>query len=339
MFHNKLGSVANKTDRILALVTVIAARCGVDQEHCRRAAELSKADLVGEFPELQGTMGRYYAQHDGEPSVVAQAIEEHYQPRFAGDVLPASGPGKVVALADKLDTLVGIFATGEPPSGDKDPFGLRRAALGILRIVIEGKLTLDLRELIDSAVAVLEKAGIAVSPEISDRIFEFSTERLTAYYSGKGFSSEEISAVASRSPTQPLDFDLRLRAVSAFRKLPAAGSLAAANKRIGNILRRAEQTIPGEVKPMLFRDTAERKLADAFAAIKDDVQAYFERREYRAGLVQLSKLRQPVDRFFDEVMVMVDDDGIRTNRLALLKQINDLFLQVADISKLQIAGE
>lgn len=343
LFHHKLGTVADKSERIVALSMSIAPACGLDAGHSRRAAELCKADLVtdmvGEFPALQGTMGRYYAQHDGEPADVARAIEEHYQPRYAGDAIPASGPGKVVALADKLDTLVGIFAAGEAPSGDKDPYGLRRAALGVLRILIEGKLPLDLRELLDLAVEVLEKNAITVPKGVGDQVFEFISERLTAYYLGKGFSSEEISAVASRMPTQPLDFDLRLQAVSAFRKLPAAESLAAANKRIGNILRRSEQDIPADVDRALFRDSAERKLAETFAAMRDDVQKHFSAREYRPGLVQLAKLRKFVDRFFDEVMVMVDDPALRANRLALLQQIHGLFLQVADISKLQITSE
>ena len=343
LFHKKLGSVADKVDRIERIAGSVAELAGYQTELCRRGARLCKADLVtdmvGEFPDLQGTMGRYYAQHDGEPALVAQAIAEHYQPRFAGDELPASEVGKVVALADKLDSLVGIFAAGEPPSGDKDPYGLRRAALGVLRILIEGELALDLMELIEIAVAAYSGGPLKIDDETAAQVFAFCAERLTAYYAAKDFSAEEITAVAVRNPTSPLDFDRRVRAVSAFRKLPAASSLAAANKRIGNILRRADQVIPDRVDPGYLTDAAEQDLNKVFIKIKDEVQAKFGTQAYQDGLVQLAQLRQAIDRFFDDVMVMTEDPQLRANRLALLQQIHELFLQVADVSQLQVTAD
>jgi len=342
LFHRKLGSVADKTARLLTVVTVIADRLGADTTACRRTAELAKADLVtemvGEFPELQGVMGRYYAEHDGESEAVARAIEAHYRPRFAGDALPHDEIAQVVALGDKADTLVGIFAAGEPPTGDKDPYGLRRAALGILRILVEGKIDLDLGQLFRDCGQVYRSAGIVVDDVVIEQVFDFCLERLNAYYNGNGFASEEIQAVAARRPGSPLDFDRRLRAVAEFRRMPEAISLAAANKRIANILRRAEDDIPSAFDTALLASGSEKILADRFSDLSGAVAADFDRNDYAAGLKRLAGLREPVDRYFDDVMVMVDDARLRQNRLALLKQIHDLFLRGADISLLQVAG-
>jgi glycyl-tRNA synthetase beta chain len=342
MFHNKLGSVADKVARLRRLAAVIAAGAGADAALSDRAATLCKADLVtemvGEFPELQGIMGRYYAQHDGEDQRVADAIAEHYHPRFAGDTLPGSELGRVVALADRLDTLVGIFLAGEEPSGDKDPFGLRRAALGTLRIMIDGGTDLDLEALLVETLRVYGESGAAepVGDGIAGRVFDFILERLNAHYAAQGFRQDEIAAVASRRPARPADFDRRLRAVAGFRALDEAANLAAANKRIRNILRKSTAPIPDRVNRKLLREPAERALADALSRLESEAVSAFDSGQYKQGLAALAALREPVDTFFDEVMVMTEDAATRDNRLAMLKRLHDLFLRVADISLLQI---
>ena len=289
--------------------------------------------MVFEFPELQGVMGRYYAQHDGEDDAVAVALDEQYQPRYAGDELPATPIGQILAIAERIDTLVGIFAIGQPPSGDKDPFALRRAALGIMRIVIDRQLDIDLRALIETA-ATLYPASINAGA-IADELFAFMMERLRSWYLDAGYETPVFDAVLARQPSRPLDFDSRMQAVRAFRSLPESASLAAANKRIRNILRKAETAVPDHYRQDLLVEQAEQALAGAIATQADAVQPLFARREYTRALSLLAGLQAPVDRFFDDVMVMADDTALRDNRLALLNTLSALFLQVADISLLQ----
>ncbi len=336
-FQQKLGSLGDKQRRVAVTATVVAKSLGQDTAHVIRAATLCKCDLltsmVQEFPELQGIMGCYYATHDGEDSAVAAAMDEQYQPRFSGDQLPTGVTGKALAIADRLDTLAGIFALGKPPTGDKDPFGLRRAALGVLRIMIEKQLDLDLHALIETSIATLPaelNAG-----KISADLFAFMMERLRAYYLEGDYDANEFEAVLARQPQRPLDFDQRMRAVHAFRRLPESVSLAAANKRIRNILRKAETPIADTFKTDLLQDPAEQALAAAIAALESKTATLIEMRDYTGALCELAALQTPVDAFFDDVMVMADDTALRNNRLALLNVVSELFLRVADISKLQ----
>ncbi|MGB5439497.1 MAG: glycine--tRNA ligase subunit beta [Gammaproteobacteria bacterium] len=336
-FQQGLGSLGDKQRRIAVTAAAIAKSLGQDSAHVMRAAALCKCDLltsmVQEFPELQGIMGCYYATHDGEDAAVAAAMDEQYQPRFSGDQLPTGITGKALAIADRLDTLAGIFALGKPPTGDKDPFGLRRAALGVLRIMIEKKLDLDLGALIDTSTAAFPaeiKAG-----KIAADLFAFMMERLRAYYLEGDYDSNEFEAVLARQPQRPLDFDQRMRAVHAFRKLPESANLAAANKRIRNILRKATMPVADTYKVELLQEPAEQALAAAIAAIETRAGALFEMRDYTGALSELAALQAPVDAFFDDVMVMADDPALRDNRLALLNVLSQLFLRVADISKLQ----
>jgi glycyl-tRNA synthetase beta chain len=338
VFQNKLGSVYDKVERVAKLAGQIGTVLGANAVQCARAALLSKCDLlthmVGEFPELQGIMGRYYAQHDGEAADVAQALDEQYLPRHAGDALPVSKVGQAVAIADKLDTLVGIFGIGQAPTGDKDPFALRRAALGALRIIIEQRLDLDLVNLLESAQL---HCGDKLSVKnVATPVYDFMMERLRAYYADAGVHADEFEAVLAQRPAQPYDFDRRLRAVTAFRKLPEAASLSAANKRISNILKQAGGDISGDVSRALLKDNAERALADTLAVLSKEVTPLFNARDYESALQKLAALRATVDTFFDTVMVMADDPALRANRLALLGQLRALFLRVADISRLQM---
>ena len=336
-FQQQLGSLGDKQQRIAAIATEIASTLGFNVEHVQRAAALCKCDLltsmVFEFPELQGIMGRYYARHDGEPEAVAVALDEQYQPRHAGDELPYSATGQTLAIAERLDTLVGIFAIGQPPTGDKDPFGLRRAALGILRIIIEKQVDLDLRALIDAATANFPAALQA--GDSAAALFTFMMERLRAYYLEAGYDIHVFEAVLGRQPVRPLDFDQRMAAVAAFRDLPESDSLAAANKRIRNILRKNDSPIPETCSTALLQEPAEQALAVALEELETIVQPLFTQREYTSALCNLAALQAPVDRFFDAVMVMTDDKALRDNRLALLNRLYGLFLQVADISQLQ----
>jgi glycyl-tRNA synthetase beta chain len=336
-FQQKLGSLGDKQRRIGRIGAAIAGQLGFDNEYVQRAAALCKCDLltsmVYEFPELQGIMGRYYAAHDGETDEVAAALDEQYRPRFAGDALPDTPTGQALAIADRMDTLVGIFAIGQPPTGDKDPFGLRRAALGILRILIEKRLDLDLRSLVDTAAAGY--ADDLVTDLNADELFGFMMERLRGYYLEQDYEADEFAAVLARQPRRPMDFDSRLAAVRAFRRLPESASLAAANKRIRNILRKAEAAIPGHHDPALLQEPAEQALAAAIGKLEKLVSPLFENRDYTQALRELAALQAPVDKFFDDVMVMSDDATLRDNRLALLNALSDLFLQVADISRLQ----
>ncbi len=337
LFQQKLGTLYDKSQRVKALAREIAERIGADIEQAERAAELAKCDLmtamVGEFPKLQGIAGRYYAALDGEPAEVAAAMEEQYMPRHAGDDLPASQTGQVLALADRIDTLVGIFGIGQKPTGAKDPFALRRAALGVLRIIIERELPLDLRLLYQSAADLLGER--LEDKQAVDSCLEYTLERLKAFYQDQGVEVDVIDAVLIQQPTRPLDFDHRVKAVSAFRKLEQAESLAAANKRIGNILKKVDHSLPEQIDVSLLQEDAERALYQQLEQLKPDVLAMFDSGDYEAALMRLAGLRETVDRFFDDVMVMVDDPALQRNRLALLNQLRGLFLRVADLSRLQ----
>jgi glycyl-tRNA synthetase beta chain len=409
-FQVKLGSLGDKTRRIRALAAEVAATGVGDRSDAERAAELCKCDLltamVGEFPELQGVMGTYYALADGEPAEVAVAIREHYLPRGAGDGLPETHAGLTVAIADKLDSLAGIFEIGEKPTGAKDPFGLRRAAIGLLRILIEKRLDLDLRKLIAVAVANVRTdveriraaksaAGPVATPTMTttpvnsptaplgrvaaippastsaprttpppsiktpappaeDQVYDFIMERLRAYYlerpaaSGPvpasaassvpgtppAFTTEMFDAVLATKPGSPLDFDARLKALRAFLDLPEATSLAAANKRITNILRKSGESIHNDVDVEALKDDAEVTLFDAMRGLRDAVSNAVAQREYANALGRLAQLRPPVDAFFEKVMVMDEDPRLRKNRLALLAQLHGLFIGIADLSRL-----
>ena len=336
VFQQRLGTLLDRTRRIARVAGGIARALGLDPALAERAAALSKCDLVtemvGEFPELQGVMGRHYALHDGEHPEVASAIDEQYLPRFAGDALPATPTGQVLSLADKLDTLTGIFGIGQSPTGDRDPFGLRRAALGVVRTLIERGLDLDLRELL---VLSARTYDLFEAEPVAEQVLEFAMERLRAYYLDAGVAPDTFEAVLARRPTRPVDFDRRVRGVGAFRRLPEAASLAAANKRIHNILRQAGEAPEGGADPALLESPAERELAEVVATMAREVQPLLAAGEYPEALTRLAGLRESVDRFFDEVMVMVDDERVRRNRLALLAEVNGLFLRAADVSRLQ----
>lgn len=344
-FQAQLGTLDDKTARVTALAVQIARIAGLDPAAAQRAAELAKCDLVtamvGEFPELQGVMGRYYARHDGEPDEVAAALAEQYLPRFAGDALPQTGAGLALAIADKLDTVVGIFAIGQKPTGTRDPYGLRRAALGVLRILIETRIGLDLRALIESALesvsADLTRLEGARPPEsLADEIYGYMMERLRAWYleSEAGVTTEMFDAVLDTRPASPLDFDERIRALAAFLALPDAASLTAANKRIANILRKAGEQPSPRVDPGLLADPHERRLATEVESLRQDVERFVTARQYGEAFARLASLRGTVDAFFDHVLVMAEDVRIRANRLALLAALSRLFLHLANLSRL-----
>ncbi len=345
VFEEKLGTLYDKTMRIKHLTHTIIEMLGDTpffksaKEHAERAAKLCKCDLltsmVSEFPELQGIMGRYYTERDGENWQTAQAIEEHYLPRHAGDALPQSIPGQIVAIADRLDTLIGIFAIRQEPSGDKDPYALRRAALGTLRIIIESKpkLDLDLYQLLITAMANLPHT--LQKDNAAQQVFDFMMERLRGYYHEQGIRPDVFEAVLANRPTRPADFDRRIHAVKMFRALPEAESLAAANKRIRNILRQAKDTIPDTVDEGLFKEPIEHNLYKQIQHLRREVLSTDETAgTYQNSMSKLATLRETVAAFFDKVMVMADDAALRANRLALLKQLGDLMNHVADISRL-----
>ncbi|MFO1454724.1 MAG: glycine--tRNA ligase subunit beta [Steroidobacteraceae bacterium] len=340
-FQAKLGSIGDKSRRVAALATRLADAIGADPARVARAARLAKCDLqsamVGEFPELQGIMGAYYAAADGEDAEVATAVREHYLPRGAGDALPQTRTGIAVALADKLDTLAGIFAIGQKPSGTKDPFGLRRAAIGCQRIVLEHRLALDLKPFIAAAL----EAQPVPNPAAADELLAFMMERLRAWYLGEGrgdgeaaFTTEMFDAVLAAQPSAPLDVDARLRALARFQQRPEAASLAAANKRIANILRKSEGAAPGAVDPALLRAPAERALHEAVTALEGEVHRTVAAHNYDGALARLASLRPAIDAFFEDVMVNDPDAALRTNRLALVNSIGTLFGGVADLSRL-----
>ncbi|MBA9845204.1 MAG: glycine--tRNA ligase subunit beta [Ralstonia sp.] len=335
VYHNKIGTQLERVSRLQAIAGQLAEKLGADVAHASRGALLAKADLltdmVGEFPELQGTMGTYYARHDGEPDDVALACSEHYQPRFAGDALPSTATGTVVALADKLETLVGIWGIGLQPTGEKDPFALRRHALGILRMLIEKPLALTIDDALQIAAASFD--GIAaVKPDLA-AISDFLYDRLRGYLKDKGYSTNEVEAVVSQRPQRLDDIVARLEAVRAFTALPQAEALAAANKRITNILKKTDVAI-GAVQPPLLKEDAERALHQSVVAAEPQVHDAFARGDFTTALKTLAGLREAVDTFFDGVMVMADDTALRDNRLALLAELHGLMNRVADISKL-----
>lgn len=337
IFQKQMGSLFDKTERIAQLSVRIADQIGGDPSMAKRAAELSKCDLMSEmvyeFPELQGIMGRYYASHDRESAEVALAIDEHYMPRFAGDELPETRTGQAVAIADRLDTLLGIIAAGQMPTGDKDPYALRRAALGVLRIMIEGDLSLDLDDLLKKHAETMP--GELKAADAVDSTVDYILERLKTYYLDKDIKVDVYDSVKSQRPTQPNDFDARVLAVTEFRSEEGAASLAAANKRISNILKKSDEAIPDQIDPRLLTEDAENRLANQVLDLSSQVQPLIANRDYTAILRLLSSLKDNVDSFFDHVMVNVDDTRLRQNRLALLNQLRNLFLDVADISKLQ----
>ncbi|MFT5448358.1 MAG: glycyl-tRNA synthetase beta chain [Gammaproteobacteria bacterium] len=340
VFQKKLGSVADKAERVSKLAGVIAIAMGQGTDEvklARRAGSLCKCDLltqmVGEFPELQGVMGREYAINAGEPDAVSQALGEAYMPRFAGDAIPQSDTGRAVAIADKLDTLVGIFGIGNKPTGEKDPFALRRTALGVLRVIIESELKVDLRKLLISAVQGYDDR--LSNEQTVDEVHTFMIERLRGYFTDKGIATEVYAAVQARNPTQPYDFARRVDAVHAFYQLPEAQGLAAANKRIQNILRQVEDAVPTTVKDELFKENAEWDLAAKLMGLKPRVQKLLSDGHYTEALTALAGLRESVDGFFDEVKVMDDDEAVKNNRLAILASLHELFIETADISRLQ----
>jgi glycyl-tRNA synthetase beta chain len=335
VYHNKLGSQAERTERVTRLAGALAKRLGYDMLLAERGAMLAKADLltdmVGEFPELQGIMGAYYARHDGEHEEVALAASEHYQPRFAGDALPSSATGTAVALADKLETLVGIWSIGLQPTGDKDPFALRRHALGVLRMLLEKRLPLAISELLADACGVFDYRADFKSPAADVTVFII--DRLRGILRERGFSPNDVEAVLAQNPDRLDDIVQRLEAVQAFAALPESASLAAANKRITNILKKTEVAI-GEVDAALLQEPAERALAHSVARVRPEVDAAFARGDFAGTLKTLAQLRDDVDAFFNDVMVMAEDVALRNNRLALLAQLHAMMNRVADISKL-----
>ena len=342
VYQQGLGSVHDKSVRVASLGKWVAAQLDADEKTVARAAMLAKCDLVtgmvGEFPELQGVMGRYYALSSNEPQAVADAIGEHYAPRFAGDSLPQTDAGRVLALADKLDTLAGVFVLGKKPSGNRDPFGLRRAALGVVRIIIECGIELDLPALVTEACALQPKSKVD-AVEAASELLDFISERLRRYFldADSKLQTETFDAVRRRAPASLLDFQLRLKAVQSFLNMDEAQSLAAANKRIANILKKADIDDVGEVVAGLLQDDAEKTLYAALATARDDTRPMLAERNYSAALQRLAELQKPVDDFFDDVMVMADDDALRNNRLALLAGLRALFLDIADVSRLSIA--
>jgi glycyl-tRNA synthetase beta chain len=338
LFQRKLGSLFDVSERLATLAALIAAELGRDQTHARRAGELSRCDLVtdmvGEFPELQGTMGAHYARHDGEVDDVANALEQQYWPRFAGDHLPDNTIGQCLALASKLDLLCGIFAIGQKPSGTRDPFGLRRAALGILRIAIECELDLDVRGLINATCQQLPVEN--QSTELVDEVYDYLLDRLPAYYreQGAAFTTEMLNAVTANRPVSPLDFHRRLQALAVFAGDEAAVSLAAANKRVANILRKAGAEPPAKADPKLLEEAAEQALYETLQSLRKQVEPALAKQAYGEAMSELAGTRVVIDQFFDAVMVMTDREDLRRNRLALLAEIRELYNGVAELSRL-----
>ncbi|OWQ47413.1 glycine--tRNA ligase subunit beta [Roseateles noduli] len=351
VYHGKLGSQGDRAERVRAIAHTIVNQLRMAQHpytaeakdefdvldsKAQQAAVLAKTDLltdmVGEFPELQGIMGGYYARHEGLRDGVAKAIEDHYKPRFAGDALPRNHTGTVVALADKLETLVGLFGIGQLPTGDKDPFALRRHALGVIRILVENHMHLSLPELIEGALPAFGE----LIQDPSEPLLGFFADRLAVSLRDQGYSAQEVDAVLALNPARLGDVPKRLGAVRAFAALPESASLAAANKRVGNILKKVEGELPTEVKPELLTEAAEKALADALAGVKPQADALFEQHDYAGSLKALAALKAPVDAFFDDVMVNAEDPALRANRQALLKQLHEAMNRVADLSRLAV---
>jgi len=337
LFQKQLGTLKDKSQRISELAGYIAEQLGADKALAARAGLLSKTDLmtemVMEFTDVQGVMGMHYARHDGEAEDVAVAQNEQYMPRFAGDNLPTSLISCAVAIADKFDTLVGIFGIGQAPKGDKDPFALRRAAIGALRIMVEKQLPLDILDLVAKSQTLFGEK--LTNLNVSTDVFDFMLGRFRAWYQDEGIEVDVIQAVLARRPTKPVDFDRRVKAVSHFRTLDAAESLAAANKRVSNILAKNNITTQGNVDQSLLSDDAEKVLAAQVAKFATDLAPLYSDGNYQEALSQLAGIRDSVDNFFDNVMVMADDEAVKQNRLALLSQLSGLFLEIADISVLQ----
>lgn len=341
VFQERLGTLQDKSERLERIVARIADRLGFDQDLGRRAARLSKCalltNMVSEFPNLQGVMGRYYAQAHGEAANLAAAMEEQYLPRFAGDGLPVTAPGQALAIADRVDSLVGIFAIGQRPSGVKDPYGLRRAALGVLRILIETPLELDLKDLLaTTADALADKLD---ARPVLDEVFGYMMERLQGYYAEQGISGDVVDAVLAKGLGNPSDLHRRIQAVAGFRRLPEAQSLSAAHKRIRNLLRRSEEGLgPGlEIREDLMETASERTLLHEIQRLRQAIAPSLADGRYAVALERLAEMREPVDRFFDEVMVNCEDPALRANRLALLRVLEGMLIEVADISRLQSA--
>ncbi|HHR5859497.1 TPA: glycine--tRNA ligase subunit beta [Providencia alcalifaciens] len=337
LFQQQLGTLRDKTDRLEALAGWIASKIGADVNHATRAGLLAKCDLmtnmVFEFTDTQGVMGMHYARHDGESEDVALALKEQYQPRFAGDELPSTDVSAALALAEKMDTLAGIFGIGQHPKGDKDPFALRRAALGVLRIIVEKGYQLDLVEMTQEAVRLY--GDKLTNKNVVEDVVEFMLGRFRSWYQELGYSIDTIQAVLARRPTQPADFDARVKAVTHFRSLEEAQTLAAANKRVSNILSKSEEKLADSVLASVLKTPEEVKLATHVVVLQDKLAPMFAERNYQEALVELASLREVVDEFFTNVMVMDEDPAVRINRLTLLSQLRELFLKVADISLLQ----
>lgn len=337
IYQKQLGSLADKSERLIKTASYMAEKLNVDAEKAKRSAELCLCDLltdmVSEFPDLQGTMGRYYAEAGDEHKDVALAIEEYYLPRFAGDALPSTSIGQCLAISEKIDSLVGIFAIGKAPTGDKDPFGLRRSAIGLLRIIIECNLDIDLKDLVSKAASNFSKDINA--DKCTDDVYHFLMERMKRYYMDENISADTFESVLAINTNKPLDFHHRLIAVTEFRKLSEAESLAAANKRISNILKKSDFANINQINTSLLVENAEKTLAESLIDYEKRVSPLIEKRDYKSALTELAGLRESIDDFFDNVMVNCEDEATKMNRLALLGSLSALFLQTADISKLQ----
>ena len=338
VFQEKLGTIADKVRRVGQLAESVAEHLGADLSLVSRAVTLSTCDLmtdlVGEFASLQGVMGRRYAERAGEPDEVAMALDEQYMPRGASDDTPSTTTGQILSISDRIDTLVGIFAIGQKPTGEKDPYALRRASLGVLRTIIERGLDLDLMVLINRSANLLMLDKGVDAEKVEQDVFDYIIERLRAYYLDRGIMADVFDAVSALSPSRPLDFDKRIRAVTAFREMAEAESLAAANKRVGNILKKSAGGDMLAVDESLFAEDAEKKLYAALSDLSQTVEPMFDLGDYENALSKLSSLRAPVDEFFDTVMVMADDEAVKNNRIALLNTMNQLFLRAADLSRL-----
>nr|AAP70370.1 GlyS [uncultured bacterium] len=336
VFQAQLGTIYDKTERVAGLAKLIAGKLNADAASAERAAQLCKSDLVtnmvGEFDDMQGIAGYYYAVNDGENAEVAAAMNEQYMPRFAGDQLPATTTGAIIALADRLDTISGIFGIGQQPTGSKDPFALRRASIAVLRILVEKNLALDLRDLL--TFAKNQHKNLTVGDELVEQVLAYMLERFRAFFEDANIPAEVFQSVTAKQLSQPLDINQRVLAVNEFSKLPQALALAAANKRVSNILAKQNAAPSTEVNAALLQEDAEKILAQAVSAKAAVVAPLFAAREYTKALAALADLQQPVDAFFDSVMVMSDDPALQQNRLALLQQLRGLFLEVADISYL-----
>ncbi len=337
LFQKQLGTLKAKSKRIAELSKVIANQLGENSDDAYRAGLLSKTDLMSdmvlEFPQVQGTMGKYYALNDGESAAIAQALEDQYRPRYAGDSLPEANIGCAVAISDKIDSLVGIFGINQPPKGDKDPFALRRAAIGVIRIIIEKQLDLDLETLINVSITLF--GDKLTNENTAENVLDFVMGRFRAFYQEQGIAVDVIQAVLAKKPSAPLDFDKRIKAVSYFGNLPEAETLAAANKRVGNILAKFDGQLYDGFKAELATEEAEQDLATIFSAVTLKITPLMADKNYQAALTELAQLKTPIDTFFDSVMVMSDEEAVKINRLTLLNEIRNSFFAIADISVLQ----